>query len=205
MDAKTKSKNSFNSQASIYDTSDFSRYPRECYPHVIKAIQSIDFDKVLDLGCGTGIILEQIRVINHTAELFGLDLSENMISQAVQRLNTGASLSVGDAENLPYEDQSFDLVCCVQSFHHYPNPIKAISEIKRILKKNGTFLLCDTWARSPMRQVMNFFIRFSDDGDVHIYSEREINKILAQMGLRKISWKTITNHAYLCISKNNLD
>ena len=201
MDAKRKSENSFNHQAEIYDTSNYSKYPRECYPFVLNAISQIRFHKVLDLGCGTGVILEEIGRKYSTAELFGLDLSENMIAQARQRLKSTVELSVGDAENLPYADNSFDLVCCVESFHHYPDPAKALSEIKRVLKKDGIFLLCDTWAKSPLRQVLNIFIRFSNDGDVHIYSKNEVNKLLTGVGLNSISWELITNHAYLSISK----
>lgn len=201
MEAKMKSKNSFNKQAEKYDTSDYSKYPRECYPFVLNAINNIHFNKVLDLGCGTGVILKEISSINSDVELFGLDLSENMIAKATQRLGTTANLSVGDAENLPYADNTFDLVCCVESFHHYPNPKKALSEINRVLKNGGLFLLCDTWTRSPIRQILNFFIRFSSDGDVHIYSENEISKLLKVTGFEMVSWNLITNHAYLSISK----
>ena len=201
MEAKMKSKNSFNKQAEKYDTSDYSKYPRECYPFVLNAINNIHFNKVLDLGCGTGVILKEISSINSDVELFGLDLSENMIAKATQRLGTTATLSVGDAENLPYADNTFDLVCCVESFHHYPNPKKALSEINRVLKNGGLFLLCDTWTRSPIRQILNFFIRFSSDGDVHIYSENEISKLLKVTGFEMVSWNLITNHAYLSISK----
>ena len=201
MEAKMKSKNSFNKQAEKYDTSDYSKYPRECYPFVLNAINNISFNKVLDLGCGTGVILKEISSINSDVELFGLDLSENMIAKATQRLGTTANLSVGDAENLPYADNTFDLVCCVESFHHYPNPKKALSEINRVLKNGGLFLLCDTWTRSPIRQILNFFIRFSSDGDVHIYSENEISKLLKVTRFEMVSWNLITNHAYLSISK----
>ena len=201
MEAKMKSKNSFNKQAEKYDTSDYSKYPRECYPFVLNAINNIHFNKVLDLGCGTGVILKEISSINSDVELFGLDLSENMIAKATQRLGTTATLSVGDAENLPYADNTFDLVCCVESFHHYPNPKKALSEINRVLKNGGLFLLCDTWTRSPIRQILNFFIRFSSDGDVHIYSENEISKLLKVTRFEMVSWNLITNHAYLSISK----
>ncbi|MDR0286131.1 MAG: methyltransferase domain-containing protein [Clostridiales bacterium] len=201
MDVKTKSQNSFNHQADIYDSTDFSKYPRECYPYVLEALSGIKFDKVLDLGCGTGVILEKISCANNFAELYGLDLSENMIAQAKQRLSQKAKLSVGDAENLPYEKENFDLVCCIESFHHYPNPSKALFEIMRVLKTGGTFLLCDTWTKSPLRQIMNFFIRFSNDGDVHIYSEHEISKLFTETGFSVVSWKLITNHAYLVAGK----
>lgn len=48
MEAKIKSKNSFNQQAEKYYTSDYSKYPRECYPFVLNAINNIQFNKVLD-------------------------------------------------------------------------------------------------------------------------------------------------------------
>lgn len=201
MNPKERSRNSFDKQASVYDTSDYSKYPRECYPYVIEALKGIKFNRVLDLGCGTGVILEQINRINNSAELYGIDLSEKMIDQAKQRLSSKASLLTGDAENLPYENDSFDLVCCVESFHHYPNPYEAVSEIRRILKPHGTFLLCDTWSKSPVRQIMNFFIRFSDDGDVHIYSKHEITNLLTATGFNSVSWRQITNHAYLCVGQ----
>lgn len=201
MDAKLKSKTSFDKQAATYDVSDFSKYPRECYPYVMEAIKGIKFNRVLDLGCGTGVILEQIKQSYNTVELYGLDLSENMIAQARQRLDFKAIFSTGDAESLPYENNSFDLVCCIESFHHYPNPRKALLEIKRVLKKGGTLLLCDTWIKAPARQIMNLFIRFSNDGDVHIYSEHEIIRLLAEIGFKSISWVQITNRAYLCMSQ----
>lgn len=201
MNTKEKSRKSFDKQAYAYDTSDYSKYPRECYPFVMEALKGIKFKNILDLGCGTGAILEQINNTYTFAELYGIDLSEKMIEQAKQRLDSKAVLSTGDAENLPYEENSFDLVCCVESFHHYPNPRKALSEIRRILKQDGTFLLCDTWSKRPVRQIMNFFIRFSDDGDVHIYSKREIINLLAEADFKSISWRKITNHAYLCSSQ----
>lgn len=86
MEAKIKSKNSFNQQAEKYDTSDYSKHSRKCYPFVLNAINNIHFNKVLDLGCGTGIILKEISSKNSSVELFGLDLSENMIAQATRRL-----------------------------------------------------------------------------------------------------------------------
>lgn len=151
------------------------------------------------------VILKEISSINSDVELFGLNLSENMIAKATQRLGTNANLSVGDAENLPYADNTFDLVCCVESFHHYPNPKKALSEITRVLKNGGLFLLCNTWTRLPIRQILNFFTRFSNDGDVHIYSENEISKLLKITRFGIVSWNLITNHAYLSISQKQFE
>ena len=75
----------------------------------------------------------------------GIDLSSQMIEKAKHQLKNKATLVVGDSENLPFFDQTFDIVYCNDSFHHYPNPQKAIAEIYRVLKIGGTLIIGDTY------------------------------------------------------------
>ena len=51
--------------------------------------------------------------------------------------------AVGDVEDLPYEDNSFDIITCSHSFHHYPNKEKAVSEMYRFLKPEGRLMIID--------------------------------------------------------------
>ena len=118
--------------------------------------------------------------------LYGLDLSENMLRTAKEKLGDDADLTIGDAEALPFEDGTFDLLLCNDSFHHYPAPDKVLMEFMRVLKPEGTLLLSDYCMAFPLRQLMNVFIRFSDDGDVRIYSEKEITGLLQAAGFRDI-------------------
>lgn len=60
------------------------------------------------------------------------------------------NLLLGDAENLPFENKKFDLLVCTDSFHHYPNPQKAINEFYRVLEKNRYLLLADFWKPFPI-------------------------------------------------------
>lgn len=66
--------------------------------------------------------------------LWGLDLSPEMIRRAKEKQIPHADFCVGDAEFLPYPDQSFDVVLCMQSFHHYPNPEGVLEEVYRVLR-----------------------------------------------------------------------
>ncbi len=196
-----KNQISFDKQASFYDTSIYSRIPRMCYPHVMDALKNIEFNNILDLGCGTGTILNMISKELDVKELYGLDLSKKMLEIAKDKLGAKAELTVGDAENLPYVDDFFEAIVCVESFHHYPNPKQALYEINRVLKPGGTLILCDAWIFSPMRELFNLFIKYGSNGDVRIYSEKEIVELLESANFMNIEWKAVIKRAYICLCK----
>lgn len=198
---KSKSHIAFNKQAQAFDGSMYSTFSREAYPIAIEALLKIPFGSILDLGCGTGMALKLLLEKRSGIKAYGLDLSENMLKVAESRLGSKAELTKGDAENMPYKDGSFDTVLCIESFHHYPEPLKASSEIMRVLKPGGTFVLCDSTMKSPVRQIVNFFIRFSHDGDVKIYAENEIRSMFEETGFKNIQWHKTSKHIFLCTAK----
>ena len=66
--------------------------------------------------------MKQVISEDSHRHLTGIDLSSQMIEKAKHQLKNKATLVVGDSENLPFFDQTFDIVYCNDSFHHYPNP-----------------------------------------------------------------------------------
>lgn len=88
---------------------------------------------VLEVGCGAGNILEKIT----DAELHGIDLSDYILDKARARLGRRATIVKGDAEALPYEDQTFDRVYCSEVLEHVLHPDKVIQEMRRVLTHNG--------------------------------------------------------------------
>ena len=75
-----------------------------------------------------------------------------------------ADLKVADSAKLPWKAGNFDLVVTTDSFHHWPDPWKALLEAKRVLKKGGHLILADVWAPSPLRQLGNLLARFKQRG-----------------------------------------
>lgn len=63
----------------------------------------------------------------------GLDLTPAMIEQARKKNLKNATFVVGDCENFPFEDDSFDAIICSMSFHHYPDPQAFFNSVKRCL------------------------------------------------------------------------
>lgn len=200
-DYKNLSKSAFNVQANTYDVDKTGKHARGQYKYVLNELQQLDFQKILDVGCGTGEILKSIKERYSFVQLYGLDISEEMLKQANDKLKGTATLILGDAENITLETNSFDLLLCTDSFHHYPNPQQAISEFYRVLKHGKFLLIADYWKPFPIRQIMNLFISYSNEGDVKIYSKKEIIEFLMQGGFQEIIYKKIQNSGYLVIAK----
>jgi ubiquinone/menaquinone biosynthesis C-methylase UbiE len=128
MDKKERSKVAFDSKAASYDSAPIGSMTRQLFPVIMKKLSSVKFSRVLDLGCGTGALMEAMFAAYPGSEVYGLDLSDKMIETARARLGGRATLTVGDAEHLPYDDNFFDVITCNYSFHHYPSPEAAVAE-----------------------------------------------------------------------------
>jgi len=98
---------------------------------------------ILDVGCGTGSHLELYQ--RYKCNLFGIDLSPSMMDVARERLGDSAQLDLGNATEMPYEDDKFDLVISMLSLHEMSPDTRStvLNEIKRVLKSDGRLLLID--------------------------------------------------------------
>jgi ubiquinone/menaquinone biosynthesis C-methylase UbiE len=95
--------------------------------------------KVLDVGCGTGLMSATLAASGR--RVVGVDLSAAMIARARRKKGPQMEFVQGDAEKLPVEDGGFDAVVNLISFHHYPNPARAVAEFRRVLRPGGRLVL----------------------------------------------------------------
>ena len=135
---------------------------------------------MLDVGCGTGALLDQLSRRWPEGHYTGVDLSPNMAETAQNKLGSRARILVGDAEALPLPDSQFQSVVCCDSFHHYPNPEAAVDEFARVLQPGGILLLADCTAPAGVRAVTNLLLPLSGEGDVRLYSPEEMKQLLAR-------------------------
>ncbi len=189
-DFKTQSKAAFNKQAPTYDQDQNGCHARSLYPALLARLSAIPYDTALDLGCGTGEVMRLILQQNQEKSLYGIDLSENMLEIARAKLPDQVSLYLGDSEHLPFPDSFFDVVYCNDSFHHYPAPSRVLSEVCRVLKPQGIFLICDTWHTQPGRTLINFLFKHSKGGDVKLYSEREMRSLFSPC-FSQVTWERL--------------
>ena len=100
---------------------------------------------ILDVATGTGDVAFEIAE-RYNANIIGLDYAEGMITvakkKALQKKISGKITFIqGDGENLPFEDNSYDVIFCNHVLEHIPDDDKAMEELYRILKPNGMAIL----------------------------------------------------------------
>lgn len=100
--------------------------------------------RALDVACGTGYAAIGLAAAGLADESHASDLSAAMVERVKQnsaRAGVTVPTTQADAENLPYADDSFDLVVARGALHHVPDPLRALQEIRRVLEPGGTAIV----------------------------------------------------------------
>ena len=110
-----------------------------------------DAGNLLDVGCGRGYLLKQIKKKYPALKLSGVDVVEKYASSEFKYIK-------GNIENLPFEDKSFDVVTCCHTIEHIINLDQAISELKRITRKQLIIATpCQRYFYYTLDEHINFF------------------------------------------------
>ncbi len=131
---KENVKNRFNELAPSYSNNAVNFIKNKRLRLIKKYINKTD--KILEIGCGSGNLLKNIACENIT----GLDISNKMIDEC-KKICPNGNFIVGDAENLPFKNNSFDKVIISEVLYYLPDLNKAIKEAFRVLKKDGLLLI----------------------------------------------------------------
>ena len=113
------------------------------------AIEQLDLqstDKVLDIGFGGGATIGKMLKIIDTGKIYGVDFSEVMVEQAKQKFKDSiesgkVSIEFADVRVLPFEQDTFDKVCTVNTIYFWEDPLVGLREIKRIIKSSGKLVV----------------------------------------------------------------
>ncbi|MDX6286983.1 MAG: hypothetical protein QOG53_2468 [Frankiales bacterium] len=117
-------------------------YARDCFEHVAGP-EGWPYARALELGCGTGFFLLNLKQAGVLSEAHVTDISPGMVDVAVRNAKAlGFEIEgrVADAESLPYDDATFDLVVGHAVLHHIPDVELALREVLRVLRPGGRFV-----------------------------------------------------------------
>ncbi len=105
-----------------------------------KILSKLNFRNCLDVGCASGYMISEIAKIYPNCKYFGIDSYDQAIDYAKKNY-PNIEFKAASADNLPFKNDSFDLVLFYETIEHVENPQDCLKEISRILKKNGTLIL----------------------------------------------------------------
>jgi ubiquinone/menaquinone biosynthesis C-methylase UbiE len=141
---------------------------------------------VLDVGCGTGLLLRMLAARLPEAEsLVGIDAAAGMIAAAKSMASDPRmSFSEGVAENLPCPDESFDLVVSSTSFDHWEDQAAGLGECARVLASSGHLVLTDLF--SPLL-VPTLLVARRD----RARTKHRAETLLKAAGFRTMTWHSL--------------
>ncbi len=180
----------FTKAAEIYETGHAGIYEmcKDDYPYIAGELEQEDYRDLLDCGCGTGPMISLLYGKDPSKHYTGIDLTPKMIEVGKAKGLEGVDWVVGDCENLPFAENSFDVIICSNSFHHYPNPQDFFHSVKRVLRPGGRLILQDYTAPKPILWLMNHtempLANLFGHGDVAAYSTDQIREFCEAAGLR---------------------
>lgn len=151
--------------------------------------------RVLEVGCGTGALLEQVARACPDCAITGVDPVPEMLAVARRRLPERVALSQAWAEKLPFGAAGFDLLVSCNMFHYIRQPREALAEMRRVLRPGGELVITD-WCDDYLAcRLCDAYLRITSPAHFRMYGRDDCVGLLEASGFPgatvdryKISW-----------------
>ena len=152
-----------------------------------KIVNEANYSIILDVGCAGGEFSNKISNIFPQAKITGIDIYSNAIEYGKRRY-PHIKFIQADAHRIPSNDNSFDLVVCYETIEHLVEPLKALKEIRRVLKKEGTAVVAMD-SGSLLFQIVWWFWEKTkgkvwQGAHIHPYKHKELENIIKEAGFK---------------------
>ena len=167
--------------AGVYDRR-WASYVEASVRETLRRVDLRDGEAILDVGCGTGVLLAAIAGRAPGARLVGVDLSPAMLAVARRKLVDRVVLVAADATRLPLPDRRFDLVLSTSALHYWPDPAAGLAEIARVLKPGGRVAITD-WCDDYLAcKVVDRLLRILEPAHHRTYGTGDCERMLGNAG-----------------------
>ncbi|MEZ2321626.1 MAG: class I SAM-dependent methyltransferase [Microcoleus sp.] len=165
----------------------WSFYVNATVEETLKRLEINPGERILDLGCGTGVLIQRLLQVAPASEVVGIDASAEMLEIAKHKLPEFVDLKLGSADRLPLASNYFDIVVSTSAFHFFRSPSQALQEAKRVLKPNGRLVITDWCSDYLTCQVCDFFLRCFHPAHLRTYGVAELQAMMRDEGLQEIA------------------
>ena len=198
-DQKAGARRWFDRRAGSYESGITSRWRDPVQRKSLEALHLGAEDRLLDVGCGTGAASRS--AVSVTASVVGIDLSPEMIRQARELASGLANVhfEIADSEHLPFDDGAFTAVVCSNSFHHYPDPGRAVGEMTRVLAPGGRLVLGDACSDRAAARIADVFLRRFEPGHVRLYRSDELGAFVRGAGLSRVELRRLSGGGFAIV------
>lgn len=197
---KERSRRHFDRWARRYESDPTSRWLATLQDRALETLGLGREDRFLDVGCGTGAAVRQAA--GEVERAVGVDLSPAMISRARELAAEvpSADFEEADSESLPFADGAFTAILCTTSFHHYPSPERATSEMARVLEPGGRVVIGDGATDGLPSRALDLVLRTFQASHVRMYRSRELTALLEAAGLEATSTELLVMGGYAIVA-----
>ncbi|WP_236254934.1 class I SAM-dependent methyltransferase [Methanobrevibacter boviskoreani] len=157
-------------------------------------------DDILDIGCGGGVNVKRFAGMTN-GKVYGIDYSKTSVKESEkynkEEIEKGqVKILQGSVSELPFDDESFDIVSGFETIYFWPDLLNDFKEIHRVLKKDGAIFICNEERKDEgLEERMGNRIELLD---MTILSEDELGEMLAEAGFKDVTTFTNTKTTYLC-------
>lgn len=130
----------------------------EFYPYTANCLPKEQGICILDLGCGTGLELEEYFLLNPSAKVTGIDLAPGMLNALKTKFpDKEITLILGSYFDVPFGEKVFDAAVSVESLHHFTKEgkVSLYTKLQKALKEDGYFILTDYFSLSDKEEHMH--------------------------------------------------
>ena len=197
---KDRARRHFDRWSGRYEKDRASRWLAGVQAEALAALDLQGDDRLLDVGCGTGAAVRDAAP--RVERAVGVDLSPAMIARARQLAADlpNAEFQEADSERLPFDDAAFTAILCTTSFHHYPDPRRAIREMARVLAPSGRVVIGDGCGDRFATRVLDTALRLFQPSHVHLHTSRELASLLTEAGLSPESPRLLWRGGYVIMT-----
>ncbi|MBD2597487.1 methyltransferase domain-containing protein [Nostoc spongiaeforme FACHB-130] len=177
--SETIVRNQYDQLASVYDLR-WKSYITNTLSFLKTWAEISPTDTILDVACGTGEFERLLLAEYSSQQIVGIDISDKMLAIAKQKCSAypQVSFQIASASNLPFDNDSIDVIVSANAFHYFDDPLAALKEMRRVLKPDGKVIILD-WCRDYLTcKICDLILKVFDPAHQQCYTQNEFHRLL---------------------------